>query len=57
MKKNNNLSISDLDNSDILRENETLLGLLLKDHTQVKTSNGERTAMLNMDIHLELIKK
>lgn len=33
MKENNNLSLTDLNDSAILRENETLLNLLLKDHT------------------------
>lgn len=33
MKENNNLSLSDLSDSTILRENESLLSLLLKDHT------------------------
>ena len=36
MKENNNLSLSDLNNSAILRENESLLSLLLKDHTTGK---------------------
>ena len=34
--KNYNLSLSDLDDSTILRENESLLSLLLKDHTTGK---------------------
>lgn len=36
MKENNNLSLSDLSDSTILRENESLLSLLLKDHTTGK---------------------
>lgn len=36
MKENNNLSLSDLSDSTILRENESLLSLLLEDHTTGK---------------------
>ncbi|MGO4961432.1 Eco57I restriction-modification methylase domain-containing protein [Jeotgalibaca porci] len=36
MKENNNLSLSDLNDSAIIRENESLLSLLLKDHTTGK---------------------
>ncbi|MBA5730181.1 Eco57I restriction-modification methylase domain-containing protein [Aerococcaceae bacterium INB8] len=36
MKENNKLSLSDLNDSAILRENESLLSLLLKDHTTGK---------------------
>lgn len=47
MKENNNLFLSDLDNSAILRENESLLSLLLKDHTTGKNIKWGTDSYIN----------
>ena len=47
MKENNNLSLSDLNNSAILRENESLLSLLLKDHTTGKNIKWGTDSYIN----------
>lgn len=47
MKENNNLSLSDLDDSIILRENESLLNLLLKDHTTGKNIKWGTDSYIN----------
>ncbi|MBG9988998.1 Eco57I restriction-modification methylase domain-containing protein [Aerococcaceae bacterium DSM 111176] len=47
MKENNNLSLSDLNDSAILRENESLLSLLLKDHTTGKNIKWGTDSYIN----------
>lgn len=47
MKENNNLSLSDLNDSTILRENESLLSLLLKDHTTGKNIKWGTDSYIN----------
>lgn len=47
MKENNNLSLSDLSDSTILRENESLLSLLLKDHTTGKNIKWGTDSYIN----------
>ena len=47
MKENNNLSLSDLNDSSILRENESLLSLLLKDHTTGKNIKWGTDSYIN----------
>ncbi|MFL2135250.1 hypothetical protein ACEN33_02295 [Ruoffia sp. FAM 24228] len=47
MKENNNLSLSDLNDSAILRENESLLSLLLKDHTTGKNIKWDTDSYIN----------
>ncbi len=47
MKENNNLSLSDLSDSTILRENESLLSLLLKDHTTGKNIKWGTNSYIN----------
>ena len=47
MKDNNKLSLSDLNDSAILRENESLLSLLLKDHTTGKNIKWGTDSYIN----------
>lgn len=47
MKENNNLSLSDLSESTILRENKSLLSLLLKDHTNGKNIKWGTNSYIN----------
>lgn len=47
MKENNNLSLSDLNDSAILRENESLLSLLFKDHTTGKNIKWGTDSYIN----------
>lgn len=47
MKENNNLSLPDLSDSAILRENESLLSLLLKDHTTGKNIKWGTDSYIN----------
>lgn len=47
MKENNNLSLSDLSDSTLLRENESLLSLLLKDHTTGKNIKWGTDSYIN----------
>lgn len=47
MKENNNLSLSDLSDSTILRENESILSLLLKDHTTGKNIKWGTDSYIN----------
>ena len=47
MKENNNLSLSDLNDSAILRENESLLSILLKDHTTGKNIKWGTNSYIN----------
>lgn len=47
LKENNNLSFSDLEDSTILRENETILSLLLKDHTTGKNIKWGTDSYIN----------
>lgn len=47
MKENNNLSLSDLNDSTILRKNESLLSLLLKDHTTGKNIKWGTDSYIN----------
>jgi len=47
LKDNNNLSLSDLNDSAILRENESLLSLLLKDHTTGKNIKWGTDSYIN----------
>lgn len=47
MKENDNLSLTDLNNSAILRENESLLNLLLKDHTTGKNIKWGTDSYIN----------
>src|SRR5690625_7346889 len=47
LKENNNLSLTDLNNSAILRENGTLLSLLLKDHTTGKNIKWGTDSYIN----------
>lgn len=47
MKENNNLSLSDLNDSTILRKNESLLSLLLKDHTTRKNIKWGTNSYIN----------
>src|SRR5690625_8011707 len=47
LKENNNLSLTDLNNSAILRENGTLLSLLHKDHTTGKNIKWGTDSYIN----------
>jgi len=47
LKNNNNLSLSDLSDSTIIRENESLLSLLLKDHTTGKNIKWGTNSYIN----------